>query len=68
MNHWKMTGEATEALSRAIAKAYNTGKPIERVEVAADDTFRWFDIFLKGGEKIQFFYTNEGDWAIREDR
>ena len=65
MTNWTMNGEATMALSRAISVAYEKGKPIERVEVAEDVSFKWFDFFLKGGGKIQFFYSNSDDWAVR---
>lgn len=65
MTTWKMSGEAMEALSKSIAQAYASGKPVDRIEVAEDPNFKWLDIFLKGGDKIQFFYSNSDDWAVR---
>ena len=64
MQYWTMSGEATDGLGYAISKIYREGKKIERIEVAGDGSFKWFDIFVNDGTKVQFFYTNPDDWTV----
>lgn len=54
-----------EALSYALKKKFEEKKCIKTMMVSSDESFRWYDIFFDDGTKIQFFYTNENDWAVR---